>query len=53
MAPIKWMRGWAWENYWLIFAITAYLISPWVLALATIPHLFEIYAGATAACSAR
>ena len=49
MAPIKWMRGWAWENYWLIFAITAYLISPWVLALATIPHLFEIYAGATAA----
>ena len=45
MAPSKWIRGWAWENYWLLFAITAYLICPWTLALATIPRLFEIYAG--------
>jgi L-rhamnose-H+ transport protein len=44
MAPSKWIRGWAWENYWLLFAITAYLICPWALALATIPRLFEIYA---------
>ena len=28
MAPSKWMRGWDWENYWLIFAITAYLGLP-------------------------
>jgi L-rhamnose-H+ transport protein len=45
MAPTKAMRGWAWENYWLIFAITAYLVSPWVLALSTIPGLFHVYAG--------
>jgi L-rhamnose-H+ transport protein len=44
MAPSKWIRGWAWENYWLIFAATAYLICPWTLALATIPRLFGIYA---------
>jgi L-rhamnose-H+ transport protein len=44
MAPSKWIRGWAWENYWLLFAVTAYLICPWTLALATIPRLFEIYA---------
>lgn len=37
------MRGWAWENYWLIFATTAYLISPWILALLTIPHLWDVY----------
>lgn len=47
MAPAKWMRGWAWEHYWLIFAITAYLIAPWLIALATIPRLFEIYAEAS------
>ena len=44
MAPSKWIRGWAWENYWLLFAITAYLVCPWILALFTIPRLFEIYA---------
>ncbi len=46
MLPTKWIRGWVWENYWLIFASTAYLVCPWILALATIPRLFEVYAGA-------
>jgi L-rhamnose-H+ transport protein len=44
MLPTKWIKGWAWENYWLIFASTAYLVCPWILALATIPRLFEVYA---------
>lgn len=47
MLPTKWIKGWVWENYWLVFASTAYLICPWILALATIPHLFEVYAGAS------
>ena len=41
MAPSKYIRGWAWENYWLVFAATAYLICPWLLAIATVPKLFE------------
>lgn len=49
MAPAKWMRGWAWEHYWLIFAVTAYLIAPWLIAIATIPRLFEIYKAADSA----
>jgi L-rhamnose-H+ transport protein len=48
MLPSKGMRGWAWENYWLLFAATAYLVCPWLLAAATIPRLFEVYATATA-----
>ena len=44
MLPTKWIKGWAWENYWLIFSSTAYLICPWILALATIPGLFDVYA---------
>ncbi len=47
MLPTKGMRGWAWENYWLLFAATAYLVCPWLLALVTIPRLFEVYSGAT------
>jgi L-rhamnose-H+ transport protein len=47
MLPSKRMGGWNWENYWLVFAATAYLICPWLLAFATIPRLFEVYSGAT------
>jgi L-rhamnose-H+ transport protein len=46
MLPTKGMRGWAWENYWFIFAVTAYLVAPWLLAFATIPRLWDVYAGA-------
>jgi L-rhamnose-H+ transport protein len=41
------MKGWSWENYWVIFAFTAYVVCPWLLALTTIPHLFEVYRSAT------
>jgi L-rhamnose-H+ transport protein len=41
------MKGWEWENYWLIFAAVAYLISPWALAALTVPKLAEVYAGAS------
>jgi L-rhamnose-H+ transport protein len=47
MFPSKWMKGWAWENYWLIFASVAYLISPWLLAMVTVPHLGQVYASTT------
>ncbi len=45
MAPTKWIRKWSWENYWLVFSVTSYLIVPWLLAFITIPRLLEIYAG--------
>ena len=44
MVPMKWTRGWAWENVWLVFACTAYLLCPWALVLLTIPQAFDIYA---------
>jgi L-rhamnose-H+ transport protein len=43
LAFAKWMRGWAWENYWLVFAAFAYLVCPWALAFATVPHLLQVY----------
>jgi L-rhamnose-H+ transport protein len=45
MYPAKWMKGWEWENYWLIFATVAYLVSPWTVAFLTVPRLAEVYAG--------
>jgi L-rhamnose-H+ transport protein len=45
MYPSKHMKGWAWENYWLIFAATAYVACPWTIAVLTVPRLAEVYAG--------
>lgn len=45
MVPMKFTRGWKWENIWLVFATFAYLIFPWVFALLAIPSLSQVYAG--------
>ncbi|MBO0720604.1 MAG: hypothetical protein J2P41_07270 [Blastocatellia bacterium] len=44
MLPMKWTRGWAWENGWLIFATTAYLICPWLFVFITVPDVASTYA---------
>jgi L-rhamnose-H+ transport protein len=43
MLPLKWTRQWDWENTWLVFSISAYLLCPWLLILITIPHLFGVF----------
>jgi L-rhamnose-H+ transport protein len=45
LLPAKWLKNWAWENYWLIFAFMAYLVCPWIIAMATIPRLGEVLQG--------
>jgi L-rhamnose-H+ transport protein len=40
--PLKGVRGWAWESYWLIYALTALLIVPWALAITFCPNLFPV-----------
>src|SRR5687768_10976265 len=46
LMPMKFARGWRFEHIWLLFAVCAYLLSPWLVALATVPHLGEVYAQA-------
>jgi L-rhamnose-H+ transport protein len=43
MLPMKWTTRWAWENTWLVFASTAYLLCPWLLVLTTIPQAVDVY----------
>lgn len=50
MMPMKFTRRWAWENTWLGFASTAYLIWPWLLAWATLPHLTAVFASTGLHC---
>ncbi|HWC00459.1 MAG TPA: L-rhamnose/proton symporter RhaT [Bryobacteraceae bacterium] len=46
LLPMKYTRGWRFENTWLLYSLCAYLISPWVVAFATIPGLSSVYAAA-------
>jgi L-rhamnose-H+ transport protein len=43
LSPIKFIRKYQFENYWLIYALTGTVIIPWALALSLTPHLFHVY----------
>ncbi|MFL6350962.1 MAG: L-rhamnose/proton symporter RhaT [Bryobacteraceae bacterium] len=47
-APTKYTSRWKWENVWAIWATVAFFVVPWLLAIATVPHLFAVYGGADA-----
>jgi len=40
--PFKKVRNWAWESYWLIYAITGLVLVPWILALYTSPNIIRV-----------
>lgn len=44
LVPMKFTRRWAWENTWLAFTTTAYLVWPWLIAWATLSHLSAVFA---------
>jgi hypothetical protein len=41
--PMKYTRRWRWENTWLVFALVALLVLPWLLAAGFVPQLGEFY----------
>jgi L-rhamnose-H+ transport protein len=41
--PMKFTQKWAWENVWLCYSIVGLLVIPWLVPLATVPHLMAIY----------
>src|SRR5512139_3166988 len=40
--PFRKVRDWAWESYWLVYAVTGLLIVPLALALVTSPNLVAV-----------
>jgi L-rhamnose-H+ transport protein len=40
--PLKKVKNWAWESYWLFWALFALLIVPWALAYFTSPNTFSV-----------
>ncbi len=44
--PTKYMKLWKWENVWAAWAVVAFFLFPWALALNTVPDLFGVYRSA-------
>ena len=40
--PFKKVKNWAWESYWLVYAVFGLLLVPWILALATSPNVVPV-----------
>ena len=43
-APMKYIRGWIYENIWFQFSIWAFLIVPWVFTFIVAPQALGIWA---------
>jgi len=41
-APLKKVDRWAWESFWLVMGLAAWLAAPWIVALLTIPDLLIV-----------
>jgi len=42
--PQKYMRGWAWEQGWLLYSIAAMIFFPWLLVTLLVPEPGMVYA---------
>ncbi len=40
--PLKRVRGWSWESYWIVGGIASWLLAPWIAAWLTVPDFMEI-----------
>jgi L-rhamnose-H+ transport protein len=43
LAPLKRVKNWTWENWWLVVAACAYFFFPWIVAAFSVPHLPSVY----------
>ncbi len=46
--PFKKVKDWAWESYWMIYAVVGLLLVPWAMALSTSPNVFSVLKAAPA-----
>jgi L-rhamnose-H+ transport protein len=40
--PFKKVKNWAWESYWMVYAVFGLMVVPWALALSTSPNVISV-----------
>src|SRR5579862_4568390 len=43
LVPLKWIRVWKWENFWLVYSVMSLLVVPICIAFIFVPHLGAVY----------
>jgi len=46
--PLRKVRRWSWESYWLLMGVMAWVVAPCVVAWLTTPRLFSVLADSPA-----
>jgi L-rhamnose-H+ transport protein len=46
--PFKRVQKWAWESYWMIYAVAGLVVVPWALAFTTSPNVCAVLKAAPA-----
>jgi L-rhamnose-H+ transport protein len=44
LVPMKWMRVWKWENFWLVYSIVSLVVVPIALVSFLLPGIGGVYA---------
>ena len=44
--PFRKVKNWAWESYWIISGVFAWIIVPWLVAFITVPGLMNVFTSA-------
>ena len=42
LAPMRILKAWEWENIWAVVSLVGLLIGPFLVAVWTVPHYFEV-----------
>jgi L-rhamnose-H+ transport protein len=40
--PFKKVKNWAWESYWLVYAVFGLILVPWALTITVSPNVFSV-----------
>ena len=40
--PLKKVTKWAWESYWLVYAVFGLVVVPWIITLIASPNVFSV-----------
>jgi L-rhamnose-H+ transport protein len=48
LLPMKWIKIWRWENFWLIYSVVSLLVVPVVLAFVVVPKFGQVYGALSA-----
>jgi L-rhamnose-H+ transport protein len=46
--PFKKVKGWAWESYWMVYAVFGLILVPWCLTFMTSPNVLSVLRAAPA-----